>query len=42
VRPEESAFANHCLIFEIAVIVAGDGSGADIAVFANFGIADVT
>lgn len=41
VAADEGAFADHGLIFEIAVIIAGDGASADVRACANRGVAEV-
>ena len=41
VAADERAFANHRLIFEIAVIIAGDGASADVRACANDRVAQI-
>ena len=41
VRSDEGAFADHGLRFEMAVVIAGDGPGADVGPGADDAVADV-
>ena len=41
VAADKRAFANNGAVFFMAIVIAGDGAGADVHIFANVGIAQV-
>src|SRR5207247_8185021 len=41
VAPDEGAVFNHGPVLFLAVVIAGDGAGADVHIFADGGVAEI-